>query len=76
VSDNIAAAVLLDVVFVASLFGLILFLAWLEQPAAERWRPSWWPRRARIEPGVSTRAPVARSAGGSSPAIGTSRPRS
>ena len=33
--------------FLGTVMGLLFFLAWLEQPSAERWVPGWWSRSRR-----------------------------
>ncbi len=38
------------VCFLGTVMGLLLFLAWLEQPSAERWVPSWWSRTRPADP--------------------------
>jgi hypothetical protein len=41
-SNDIGQSMLFTAIFLATIVGLLFLLAWLEQPAAERWRPRWW----------------------------------
>jgi hypothetical protein len=50
--NNLNASMLFVVLFLGAVFGLLFLLAWLEQPASERWRPAWW-RPGRQRAGMS-----------------------
>jgi len=38
--NDLSAAIVFTVVFLASICALMFLLAWLEQPASERWKPT------------------------------------
>jgi hypothetical protein len=62
--DDLGASILFTLVFLASLVGLVFLLAWLEQPAAERWWPRWWAERHQTRRPVPPPArPVRRRSG-------------
>jgi hypothetical protein len=63
-NNDLDSALALGVLFPTGVFGLLLLLAWLEQPASERWWPAWW--RKRQSPNVGR--PTVLSSGG--PAVG------
>jgi hypothetical protein len=49
--NDLDASILFTLCFLGSLVALVFFLAWLEQPASERWHPAWWRELvARREP--------------------------
>jgi hypothetical protein len=48
--NDLTASLLFTVVFLLSILGLMLLLAWLEQPPSERWRPAVWRRRSGVSP--------------------------
>ena len=41
---ELVAALAWAVCFLGTVMGALFFLAWLEQPPAERWVPGWWSR--------------------------------
>ena len=43
--NDLGASLVFALLFLSSLVGLLFLLAWLEQPASERWRPRWWQAR-------------------------------
>lgn len=43
--NDLGASLVFALLFLSSLVGLLFLLAWLEQPAPERWRPRWWQDR-------------------------------
>jgi hypothetical protein len=57
--NNLDAALVFTVLFLGLIVSLLFLLAWLEQPASERWRPG---RRSPSRTHPAAAAPARRSA--------------
>jgi hypothetical protein len=58
--NDLDAALVFTVLFLGSIVALLFLLAWLEQPASERWRPGRRsPSRTHPAAAASSRRPAA-----------------
>jgi hypothetical protein len=48
IDDNLTTTLAFVVPFLGGVFGLLFLLAWLEQPASERWWPAWWVKHQAV----------------------------